>query len=215
MMMEKNSMELDKVLNQLPLIAILRGVTPDAVLGVTEALYQAQLLCVEVPMNSPHPLESIAQLADMYGNKMLVGAGTVVTVSDIEKIAKAGGRLIVMPHSDALIIQAAKQAGLYCIPGFATPTEAYAALQAGADALKYFPADHFPPPILKAVRSILPSEVPILPTGGITPEKIPDYVAVGANGFGLGSALYRPGDTPETVAAQAAKFVTTMQACKG
>lgn len=204
-------MELSEVLSTMPLIAVLRGISPGEVLSICDELYKAGFLCLEVPMNSPDPLDSIARLAEAYGDKALVGAGTVVRVDDVEKIAKAGGKIIIMPHTDVEIIKESKRLDLCCVPGFSTPSEAYTALNAGADALKCFPAESHPPAIVKAFRSILPKDTIVIPTGGITPEKMADYFAVGVNGFGLGSALYRPGDTAESVAGKAEKFVAAMK----
>ncbi len=199
-------------LGALPLVAILRGVKPDEAAGIAAALVAEGFGIVEVPLNSPEPLVSIASLADTLGNDVLVGAGTVREVDDVARIADAGGRLIVMPHSDARVIAEAKRRNLYCVPGVATPTEAFAALDAGADGLKMFPAEALPPPVLKAWRAVLPKEVPLLPVGGIAPETMAPYVSAGANGFGLGSALYKPDMTAETVTAKARAFVTAWQA---
>ena len=199
-------------LGALPLVAILRGVKPDEAAGIAAALVAEGFGIVEVPLNSPEPLVSIASLADTLGNDVLVGAGTVREVDHVARIADAGGRLIVMPHSDARVIAEAKRRNLYCVPGVATPTEAFAALDAGADGLKMFPAEALPPPVLKAWRAVLPKEVPLLPVGGIAPETMAPYVSAGANGFGLGSALYKPDMTAETVTAKARAFVTAWQA---
>jgi len=198
---------LARYLDRLPLIAILRGVTPEAVVAIGRALADAAFAVVEVPLNSPRPLDSVARLADALGEDMLVGAGTVTTPDQARAVADAGGRLVVMPHSDGAVIRAAKDAGLLCVPGVATPTEAFAALAAGADALKLFPAELVTPPVLKAMRAVLPKSTRVLPVGGITPENMAPYVAAGASGFGLGSALYRPDDSAETVAANARAFV--------
>jgi len=160
-----------------------------------------------VPLNSPEPLASIRALADAFDERVLIGAGTVRDPTDVARIAAAGGRLIVMPHGDVPVIDAAKQRGLLCLPGVATPTEAFAALDAGADALKLFPAEALPPPVVKAWRAVLPKDVWLLPVGGIRPEGMALYLAAGANGFGLGSALYKPGMTPAQIAANARTFV--------
>jgi 2-dehydro-3-deoxyphosphogalactonate aldolase len=199
-------------LGRLPLVAILRGVKPDEAAGIGAALVAEGFGIVEVPLNSPQPLVSIASLADSLGNDVLVGAGTVREVDDVARIADAGGRLIVMPHSDVRVIAEAKRRDLYCVPGVATPTEAFAALDAGADGLKMFPAEALPPPVLKAWRAVLPKDVPLLPVGGIAPETMAPYVSAGATGFGLGSALYKPGMAADAVTSNARAFVTAWQA---
>jgi 2-dehydro-3-deoxyphosphogalactonate aldolase len=190
----------------LPLIAILRGVRPGEAVAIGEALLDAGFRALEVPLNSPQPLESIAALAEAFGARALIGAGTVLDPADVERIAAAGGRLIVMPHGDPAVVRAAKAQGLLAVPGVATPTEALGALAAGADALKLFPAEALPPPVVKAWRAVLPKAVWLLPVGGITPERMAPYAAAGASGFGLGSALYQPGLTPAAVAASAKAF---------
>jgi len=191
---------------RLPLVAILRGVRPEEVVAIGGALVEAGFALIEVPLNSPDPLNSIERLAERYGETAMIGAGTVLDPADVPRIAEAGGRLIVMPHSYTVVIGAAKRAGLACVPGFATPTEAFAALAAGADGLKLFPAEASPPAVLKAMRAVLPAAVPVLPVGGITPDSMAAYRAAGAAGFGLGSALYRPGMTAVDVAHNAAAF---------
>lgn len=197
---------LDAYLDRCPLVAILRGVTPEEAVPIALALEAEGFAIVEVPLNSPRPLESIARLAAAVGDRMLVGAGTVIEPDDADRVAAAGGRLIVMPHADAVVVERAKAAGAIAVPGFATPGEAFAMLRAGADALKLFPAEAAPPNVLKAMRAVLPAEVPVLPVGGVTPETMAAYVAAGATGFGLGSALYRPGDDAAAVAEKAKAF---------
>ena len=191
----------------LGLVAILRGVAPDAVLGIAEVLIDAGFKIIEVPLNSPQPIDSIGRLSARFGAQALIGAGTVTTADDVTAVAAAGGRLIVMPHSDLAVIAAAKRAGLFVVPGIATPTEAFAALAAGADGLKLFPAEALPAAVLKAMRAVLPPQTMVFPVGGITPTSMAEYRQVGAAGFGLGSALYKPGDGPAAVAAKAAAFV--------
>lgn len=193
-----------------PLVAILRGVEPDEVVAIGAALVEAGFRVIEVPLNSPNPLESIRRLARDFGDKALIGAGTVLDPASIQGIAEAGGRLIVMPHAGEAVVRAAKSRGLLAVPGFATPTEAFAMLEAGADALKLFPAEASGPPVLKAMRAVLPKTVPVLPVGGITPEKMPGYLEAGAAGFGLGSALYKPGMNAEEVAGNARRFVEAL-----
>lgn len=195
-------------LNRLPLVAILRGIAPEDAVAITRALVDAGFAIVEIPLNSPRPMESIERIHDAFGDQILLGAGTVLTPEQTRDVVAAGGRLIVMPHSDAGVIRAAKAAGAICIPGIATPTEGFAALANGADALKLFPAELMSPLVLKAMRAVFPADTRFVPVGGITPENMCDYVAAGADGFGLGSALYRRNDTAEVVARKAQAFVT-------
>lgn len=195
-----------------PLVAILRGVAPDEVLAIGEALVEAGFRIIEVPLNSPDPLKSIRRLADRFGDQALIGAGTVLDPASVQGIAEAGGRLIVMPHAGGDVVRAAKSRGLLAVPGFATPTEAFAMLDAGADGLKLFPAEASGPPILKAMRAVLPKSVPVLPVGGITPEKMAGYREAGAAGFGLGSALYKPGMRADDVGGNARRFIEALNA---
>jgi 2-dehydro-3-deoxyphosphogalactonate aldolase len=199
---------IEPFLDRLPLVAILRGITPEDVVDVSDALVDAGFTIIEVPLNSPAPLESIARLHAKYGEEILVGAGTVTTAAQVKDIVAAGGRLIVMPHGDGDVVRAAKAAGLACIPGVATPTEGFAALANGADALKLFPAELLTPTVLKAMRAVFPSATRFLPVGGITPDSMASYVAAGAAGFGLGGALYRRGDDAARVARNARDFVS-------
>ena len=194
-------------LDRLPLVAILRGVTPDEVVSIGQALVAAGFVIIEVPLNSPDPLESIRRLIARFGDEMLIGAGTVTKPQQVDDIARAGGRLVVMPHGDGDVVRAAKGAGLVCVPGIATPTEAFAALANGADALKLFPAELLTPAVLRSMRAVLPTAARLLPVGGISPDGMAAYVAAGAAGFGLGSALYRRGDDAGRVAANARDFV--------
>jgi 2-dehydro-3-deoxyphosphogalactonate aldolase len=199
-------------LTPLPLVAILRGLTPDEAMPVGHALVDAGFRVLEVPLNSPQPLDSIARLAEALGEDVLVGAGTVMSTTDVEAIAAAGGKLIVMPHADTAVIRAAKSAGLLCVPGVATPTEAFAALAAGADGLKLFPAEQAAPAVLKAWRAVLPRDVPVLPVGGITPDNMAPWIAAGAAGFGIGSALYAPGRALDDTTQRARAFAQAWQA---
>ena len=198
--------DLRRCLERLPLAAILRGVRPDEAVAVGEALVGQGFTIIEVPLNSPHPLESIERLAAAFGAIARIGAGTVLRPETVAEIRDAGGRLIVMPHAAPAVIDAAKAALMACVPGVATPTEAVAALACGADALKLFPAEVLPPEAVKAWRAVLPEDPVLMPVGSITPDKIAPYWRAGARGFGLGSALYRPGDAPAAVAKRAAAF---------
>lgn len=201
-------MTLRDYLSSLPLIAILRGIAPDEVVPIGRALADAGFRIIEVPLNSPQPLESIRRLCAEVGEGCLIGAGTVMTVDQVEEIARAGGRLIVMPHSDPVLIRAAKTAGLYCAPGVATPTEGFAALANGADVLKLFPAEQIGPNVVKAWRAVFEPSTALVPVGGITPQNLADYWDAGADGFGLGSALFKAGMSAQQVAENARAFVT-------
>ena len=193
-----------------PLVAILRGVKPDEVEAIAEALEQNGIAIVEVPLNSPDPLDSIARLAKNFGSRLLIGAGTVMSPAQVAQIADVGGRLIVTPHADVAVTRAAKQHGLFAVPGFFTPTEAFALLAAGADALKLFPAEGARPEVLRAVRAVLPSETLVLPVGGVDASNIAAWHAAGAAGYGIGSAIYKPGDTAAVVAEKAKRLVTAI-----
>lgn len=197
----------DKCFSTMPLVAILRGVQPHEAEAIGESLIEAGFRMIEVPLNSPDPLQSIEILAKKFGDIALIGAGTVLSPQAVEDVENAGGRLIVMPHADLAVIRAAKQKNLYCTPGVMTPTEGFAALNAGADALKLFPAELLPPSAVKAVLSVYPKNTRLLPVGGITPNIMADYLAAGAAGFGLGSALYKIGDNAQNVALKAKAFV--------
>ena len=198
----------------MPLIAILRGVEPEDAVAVGEAVFDCGFGVIEVPLNSPQPLDSIRRLAGRFANDALIGAGTVLDRDDIARAAAAGGRLIVMPHGNPEFVAEAKQRGLSCVPGVATPTEGFAAIAAGADALKLFPAETLPPAVVKAWRAVFPREVPLLPVGGITPDAMAPYMKAGADGFGLGSALYKAGMPVETVRTNARKFAEAMAAIR-
>ena len=189
-----------------PLIAILRGIKPTEVVDVAEILIEKDFKIIEIPLNSPDPIRSIELLTHYFENHAIIGAGTVVDEASIRSIAEAGAKLVVMPNGNGIVVKAAKDRGLIAIPGIATPTEAFAMIEAGADALKLFPAEGIPPSVLKAMKAVLPSTVPILPVGGITPEKMNDYLKAGAIGFGLGSALYKPGMTLRDIRKNAEAF---------
>ena len=199
-------------LKRWPLVAILRGIKPGEALDIGTMLVETGFTIIEVPLNSPEPYASIVRLAKRLGDKALVGAGTVTDWEQVTKVADAGGRIIVMPHADERVVEAAKRRNLYVVPGFATPTEAFRMIHAGADAIKLFPAEANPPKVLKPLRAVLPREVPILPVGGITTQNMNEYWVAGADGFGLGSALYKPGMTVEQVAKSAAAFRLALQA---
>lgn len=199
--------DFDTCFSELPLIAILRGVKPTEVISIAEALIESGFRLIEVPLNSPEPFASIAALTERFGDQAVIGAGTVTRVEQVQSLKDAGGKLIVMPHSDPDVIRAGVAAGMTVVPGFMTPTEAFSALAAGAHALKLFPADLIGTAGLKAMRSILPADVLVAPTGGVSPDNLDDYYQAGAQGFGLGSALYRPGMQADDIKTKAEAFV--------
>jgi 2-dehydro-3-deoxyphosphogalactonate aldolase len=199
-------------LKRWPLVAILRGIKPTEALDVGEILVETGFCIVEVPLNSPEPFASIIRLSKRFGDNVLIGAGTVTQWEQVQKVADAGGRIIVMPHADERIVEAAKRRNLYVVPGFATATEGFRMIEAGADGIKLFPAEANPAKVLKALRAVLPKEVPVLPVGGITPGNMKEYWEAGADGFGLGSALYKPGDTAAKVAQSAVDFRLALHA---
>ena len=206
-MNQHNPSALKHAMRQCGLIAILRSVRPDEVVAIGKVLYAAGFRVIEVPLNSPEPLTSIRALRQTLPADCLLGAGTVLRAQSCHDVAQAGGQLIVMPHSDPVVIRAAKAAGMACAPGVATATEAFAALAAGADVLKVFPAETVGEVGIKAWCAVLPPDVVLVPVGGIVPERIAAYQAAGARGFGLGSALYRPGSSVSEVAQNAQVFV--------
>ncbi|WP_341989342.1 2-dehydro-3-deoxy-6-phosphogalactonate aldolase [Azorhizobium sp. AG788] len=205
------SLTFPEALAACPLVAILRGLTPAEAPEIGTALVDAGFTLIEVPLNSPEPLVSIRLLAEAFGDRALIGAGTVLSPADVDAVAAAGGRIIVMPHADLEVIRAAKARGLICTPGVATPTEAFAARAAGADALKLFPAEGIPPVIVKAWRAVL-RDIPLLPVGGIHAGNMAAYRAAGANGFGIGSALYAPGKSAAAVATDAHALLSAARA---
>ncbi len=198
-----------------PLVAILRGVGPDEAVAVGEVLFDKGFRTLEVPLNSPQPLQSIERLAKRFGATAMVGAGTVLSPAAARDVAAAGGRLVVMPHADVAVVRAAKEAGCLCLPGVATVTEAFAALAAGADALKLFPAEQLVPAVLKAWRAVLPADCRLLPVGGITPQRMAEYLQAGAAGFGIGSALYKPGKALADIGRDAEAFMSAWTAPRG
>lgn len=193
----------------LPLVAILRGITPGEVEEVGDVLVESGFRLIEVPLTSPDPFRSIAMLARRLGSAVVVGAGTVRRAEQLDALIEAGGRLMVTPHADAALIRAATARRLSTLPGVATPTEAFAALDAGADALKLFPSDMISPSAVQAFRTVVGPAVPLCPTGGITPGDLRRYVDAGADGFGLGGALYRPGESASDVRTKAEAFVSS------
>lgn len=206
---------IDDWLADCPLVAILRGVRPEEVVDICSVLERAGIRIIEVPMNSPDAFSSIALLAGRFADTLLIGGGTVLDSTQVARIADAGGRLIVAPNADPAVVEAAKKKGMIALPGFATPTEAFHMIAAGADGLKLFPAEANPPKVLRALRAVLPKEIPVLPVGSITPDNMAEYWAAGANGFGLGSALYKSGDLAPTVAMKAQAFMKAVGGLAG
>lgn len=198
-----------------PLIAILRGVTPADAADHGRALYEAGFRIVEVPLNSPQPFDSIAAIRQALPADAIVGAGTVLHPHYVDEVKKAGGELIVMPHSDGDVVRAAKAQGLACAPGVATPNEAFIALKNGADVLKMFPAEQLGAHVVKAWRAVIAARVPLVPVGGIAPDNMGPFLTAGANGFGLGSALYKPGQSAATTSSHAKAFINGLAVARG
>ena len=195
-----------QALKTIPLVAILRGLAASEARAIGQALVSTGWTLIEVPLNSPQPLESIAELANEYP-QALVGAGTVLTPEDVRNVHAAGGQLIVSPNFNPAVVREGVRLGLVCLPGIMTASEAFGALEAGATGLKIFPAEMITPAVVKALRAVLPPATVLLPVGGITPENMRPYLDAGANGFGIGSALYKPGATAADVAGNAMTFI--------
>ena len=193
-----------------PLIAIIRGVTPPEAEAIAGALYDGGIRIIEVPLNSPEPLESVRIIAKAYGDRALVGAGTVLDPNDVPRVAKAGGRLIVSPNTNGAVIEATIAAGLVSSPGYFTPSEAFAAIRSGAQSIKLFPAEAASPAVVKSQRAVLPKDIPLIVVGGVTPQSIPGWLAGGADGFGLGGGLYKPGQDAQATLEKARAFVAAV-----
>jgi len=200
----------DTAFARCPLVAILRGVKPDEVEEIGEALVSAGFTLIEVPMNSPDPLDSIARLAKRFEGRAVIGAGTVLREAQVAEVEAAGGTMIISPNANLKVIAASAARGLVSLPGIFTMSEAFAALDTGATALKLFPAEAASPNVLKAMRAVLPKDARVLPVGGIAPDTMAPWRAAGAPGFGLGSALYKPGMTAAEVGANARAFVAAL-----
>lgn len=196
---------------QNPLIAILRGLEPENALPVSDTLIEADFRIIEVPLNSPEPLLSIQRIAKRHGAQAVVGAGTVLSVEQVEAVADAGGRIIVSPNMNPDVGRAAAQRGLYWCPGVVTPSEAFAALDLGAHVLKFFPAEMVPPNAIAAMRAVLPKDAIVAVVGGITPDNMAPYCAAGVNGFGLGSALFKPDYTLDDIGRRAVAFTDALE----
>jgi 2-dehydro-3-deoxyphosphogalactonate aldolase len=198
---------LHSYLDQCPLVAIVRGVTPGEAEAIGDAIFEAGIRIVEVPLNSPDPLVSIERLAARFGERMLVGAGTVLKAEDVDRVRQAGARLVVSPDTNPSVISAAAAAGLVASPGYFTPSEAFAAIRAGATALKLFPAEAATPAVLKSQLAVIPRDVPIFVVGGVKPDTMRPWLDAGAAGFGLGGGLYLPGQTADETLAKARAYV--------
>jgi 2-dehydro-3-deoxyphosphogalactonate aldolase len=190
-----------------PLVAIIRGVTPAEAEAIGEAIWEAGIRIIEVPLNSPDPLESIARLSERFGDGALIGAGTVLNPEQVERVREAGGRIIVSPNTFGRVIEATATAGMISLPGYFTPSEAFDALGAGAHGLKLFPAEGATPAVVRGQKAVLPKDVPLLVVGGISPDNMRPWLEAGADGFGLGSGLYKPGQSAEETAAKARAYV--------
>jgi 2-dehydro-3-deoxyphosphogalactonate aldolase len=200
-----------RYLRECPLVGIIRGVTPDEAEAIGEAIYEGGIRIIEVPLNSPDPLKSIERLAKRFDDRVLVGAGTVLDPADVGRVRDAGGRIIVSPDTNIEVIGATAKAGLVASPGYFTPSEAFAAIRAGAAGLKLFPAEAATPAVLKSQRAVIPNEVPILVVGGVKPDSMKPWLEAGATGFGLGGGLYQPGQSAEETRAKARAYVTGLE----
>jgi 2-dehydro-3-deoxyphosphogalactonate aldolase len=203
---------LRQYLDQCPLIAIIRGVTPADAEAIGDAIQEGGIRIIEVPLNSPDPLKSIELLARKFGDSMLVGAGTVLSVGEVEEVRAAGGRIVVSPNTNVDVVAATARAGMVSSPGFFTPSEAFAAIGAGATGLKLFPAEGASPAMLKAQLAVIPKEVPVMAVGGIKPDNMQPWLKAGAAGFGLGGGLYQPGQSPADTLAKARAYVAGLEA---
>jgi len=205
------SEELKRRLAQCPFVAIIRGVTPAEIDDIGGALAGAGIAIIEVPLNSPDPFISIERLAKSLADDILVGAGTVMSTADVARVRDAGGRIIVSPDTNAKVIEAAAQANLVSTPGYFTPSEAFTAIRAGAHGLKFFPAEAATPAVVKAQRAVIPRHVPLLVVGGITPDSLQPWLEAGADGFGLGGGLYKPGQSARETAAKANAYIKALK----
>jgi 2-dehydro-3-deoxyphosphogalactonate aldolase len=199
-------------LDECPLVAILRGVTPGEAEAIGAAIHEAGIRIIEVPLNSPNPLKSIELLAKKFGDHALVGAGTVLDPTDVGRVWDAGGRIIVSPEANVEVIAATAAIGLVSSPGYFTPSEAFLAIRAGATALKLFPAEAATPAVLKAQLAVIPKTVPVMVVGGVKPDTMQPWLEAGATGFGLGGGLYKPGQSPAETLEKARSYVAGLGA---
>jgi 2-dehydro-3-deoxyphosphogalactonate aldolase len=202
---------LDRYLDECPLVAIIRGVTPDEAEAIGDAIYDAGIRIIEVPLNSPDPMTSIERLVRHFGDRVLVGAGTVLEAAAVQRVRDAGGRIIVSPDTNIEVIAASAAAGLVASPGYFTPSEALAAIRAGATALKLFPAEAASPAVLKAQLAVLPKDIPILAVGGVKPDTMQPWLDAGARGFGLGGGLYKAGQSAAATLDKARAYVAGLR----
>lgn len=202
---------LHRYLDECPLIAIIRGITPDEAQAIGHAIYEGGIRIIEVPLNSPDPLNSIERLAKRFGEQMLVGAGTVLSAAEVARVQGAGGRIIVSPDTNTEVISATAKAGLVSSPGYFTPSEAFTAIRAGATALKLFPAEGASPSVLKAHLAVLPTNIPYFAVGGIKPDNMRPWLEAGATGFGLGGGLYKAGQTPAETLEKSRAYVAGLK----
>jgi 2-dehydro-3-deoxyphosphogalactonate aldolase len=200
-----------RYLAECPLVAIIRGVTPAQAEAIAGALYEGGIRIIEVPLNSPQPFDSIRAIGKAFGDRALVGAGTVLDPDDVARVKDAGGRLVVSPNTDIPVIEAAVAAGMVSSPGYFTPSEAFDAILAGAHAIKLFPAEAASPKVVKAQKAVLPEDIPLIVVGGVTPESIAAWLDAGADGFGLGGGLYKPGQDAETTLERTRAYVAAVK----
>jgi 2-dehydro-3-deoxyphosphogalactonate aldolase len=194
-----------------PLVAIIRGVVPAEAEAIARALYEGGIRIIEVPLNSPEPLESIRIIAEKFGARALVGGGTVLDPSRVDEVARAGGRLIVSPNTNRAVIEATVTAGMVSSPGYFTPSEAFEAIDAGAHSIKLFPAEAASPAVVKSQKAVLPKDIPLMIVGGVTPQSVPGWVEAGADGFGLGGGLYKPGQDARTTLEKARAYAEAVK----
>ena len=203
--------EFQRYLAEVPLVAIIRGVTPAEAEATARAIFEAGIRIIEVPLNSPQPFDSIKIIAEALGDQALIGAGTVLNTEDVKRVQHVGGRLIVAPNTDAAVIRATVDAGMVSSPGYFTPSEAFTAIEAGAHSLKLFPAEAASPSVVKAQKAVLPKTVPLIVVGGVSTDNIGNWLDSGADGFGLGSGLYKPGQSAEESLQKAKTFVAAVR----
>jgi len=194
-----------------PLVAIIRGITPADAEAIAGAVYDAGIRIIEIPLNSPQPFDSVRAIADAFGDRALVGAGTVLDPEDVARVQEAGGRLVVSPNTDIPVIEATVAAGMVSSPGYFTPSEAFDAILAGAHSIKLFPAEAASPKVVKAQKAVLPKDIPLIVVGGVTPESIPAWLEGGADGFGLGGGLYKPGQDAQATLDKARAYVAAVR----
>lgn len=201
----------DRYFDPCPLVAIIRGVTPGEAGDIAGALFEGGIRIIEVPLNSPDPLASIRAIADSLGDRALIGAGTVLDTTEVARVRDAGGRIVVSPNMNPAVIRTTVEAGMVSSPGIFTPSEAFTALEAGAHVLKLFPAEAASPRVVKAMRAVLPKGVRLLVVGGVTPDSVPGWFDAGADGFGLGSGVYKPGQSAEETLNKTRIFVEAVR----